>query len=85
VKNLNIWLHLVINILSTLLLTGSNAFMAAVSCPSRKEVDKPHRRGKFCMCGALVWGFEGGCEKEGVCGVDSGAEFGAFSSAVSSH
>lgn len=28
VKQLNIWLHLVINILSTLLLTGSNAFMA---------------------------------------------------------
>lgn len=56
VKSLNTWLHLSINILSTLLLTGSNAFMAAFSCPSRKEVDKAHRRGNFLHVGSFSLG-----------------------------
>jgi hypothetical protein len=56
VKSLNTWLHLVINILSTLLLTGSNAFMAAFSCPSREEVDKAHRRGRFLHVGSFSLG-----------------------------
>jgi hypothetical protein len=63
VKSLNTWLHLVINILSTLLLTGSNAFMAAFSCPSRKEVDKAHRRGRFLHIGSLSLGNLGGIAK----------------------
>ena len=56
IKNLNTWLHLMINVLSTLLLTGSNAFMAVFSCPSRKEVDKAHRRGKFLRVGSISLG-----------------------------
>lgn len=56
IKSLNTWLHLAINILSTLLLTGSNAFMAVFSCPSRKEVDKAHRRGKFLRVGSFSLG-----------------------------
>lgn len=56
VKSLNNWLHLLINILSTLLLTGSNAFMSAFSCPSREEVDKAHSRGRALQVGVLSFG-----------------------------
>ncbi len=56
VKSLNTWLHFAINVLSTLLLTGSNAFMAAFSCPSRKEVDKAHQRGRFLHVGSFSLG-----------------------------
>ncbi|KIW00772.1 uncharacterized protein PV09_07752 [Verruconis gallopava] len=53
VKKTNTWLHLLINILSTLLLTGSNAFMSTYSCPSRKEVDRAHARKKWLHVGML--------------------------------
>jgi hypothetical protein len=56
VKQLNTWLHLVINILSTLLLTGSNAFMSAFSCPSRAELDREHARGRTLHVGILSFG-----------------------------
>ncbi|KAF4628620.1 hypothetical protein G7Y89_g9538 [Cudoniella acicularis] len=56
VKGLSTWYHLLINILSTLLLTGSNAFMAAYSCPSREEVDRAHQRGRFLHVGSLSFG-----------------------------
>jgi len=56
IKSLNTWLHLLINILSTLLLTGSNAFMATFCCPSRKEVDKAHARGRFLHVGSMSLG-----------------------------
>jgi hypothetical protein len=56
VKKLNTWLHLVINILSTLLLTGSNAFMACYSCPSREEVDKAHFKCRSLHIGVLSFG-----------------------------
>lgn len=56
VKNLSTWYHLLINILSTLLLTGSNAFMAVYSCPSREEVDRAHQRGRFLNVGGLSFG-----------------------------
>jgi hypothetical protein len=56
VKQLNTWLHLVINILSTLLLTGSNAFMACFSCPSREEVDQAHAKNRSIHIGVLSFG-----------------------------
>lgn len=56
VKNLSTWYHLLINILSTLLLTGSNAFMAVYSCPSRQEVDRAHQRGRVLNVGGLSFG-----------------------------
>lgn len=56
VKNLSTWYHLLINILSTLLLTGSNAFMAAYACPSRQEIDKAHQRGRWLHVGRLSFG-----------------------------
>jgi hypothetical protein len=52
-KRTNTWLHLLINILSTLLLTGSNAFMGVYCCPSRKEVDQAHARRKWLHVGML--------------------------------
>lgn len=55
-KSLNTWLHFAINILSTLLLAGSNAFMAAFCCPSREEVDRAHRRGKSLQVGIFNFG-----------------------------
>jgi hypothetical protein len=56
VKSVNMWLHLGINILSTLLLTASNTFMAAYCCPSRKEIDKAHQQRKSLQIGSLGLG-----------------------------
>lgn len=55
VKSTNTWLHFAINILSTLLLTGSNTFMATFCCPSRKEVDKAHERYRSLHVGSFSW------------------------------
>lgn len=52
-KRLNTWLHLLINILSTLLLAGSNAFMQVFSAPTRQEVDRAHARGIWLHIGVL--------------------------------
>lgn len=41
-KNLSLWLHLVINALSTALLSASNYCMQCLSSPTRKEIDKAH-------------------------------------------
>ena len=53
VKRLNTWLHLAINVLSTLLLTGSNAFMAAYSGPTRQEIDQAHARRRWLHVGSM--------------------------------
>ncbi|KIX08961.1 uncharacterized protein Z518_00039 [Rhinocladiella mackenziei CBS 650.93] len=50
-KQLSIWVHLAINILSTLLLGGSNYCMQCVSAPTRKEIDKAHSQGKYLDIG----------------------------------
>ncbi|KAL5318030.1 hypothetical protein ACEPPN_015134 [Leptodophora sp. 'Broadleaf-Isolate-01'] len=63
VKNTNTWLHFVINILSTLLLTGSNTFMATFCCPSREEVDRAHERYKWLHVGSFSWSNLGGIAK----------------------
>lgn len=41
-KDLSLWLHLVINILSTLLLGASNYCMQCLASPTREEVDIAH-------------------------------------------
>ena len=51
VRNMNTWFHLLINALSTLLLTGSNAFVAAYSSPTREEVDKSACEAAMASCG----------------------------------
>lgn len=43
-KHLSLWLHLVINALSTLLLGASNYCMQCLSSPTREEIDKAHAR-----------------------------------------
>ncbi|KAN0085419.1 hypothetical protein V8E54_001886 [Elaphomyces granulatus] len=41
----NISAHLIINALSTLLLSGSNYCMQCLSAPTRREIDNAHKRG----------------------------------------
>ena len=43
VKRLNLWLHLLINILSTMLLGASNYTIQCVSAPTRSDIDRAHR------------------------------------------
>lgn len=45
IKRLNSGLHLAINILSTILLSGSNYCMQCLSAPTRTDVDIAHARG----------------------------------------
>lgn len=50
-KNLGFWLHLVINVLSTLLLGASNYSMQCLSSPTRSEVDEAHRKHQWLDIG----------------------------------
>ncbi len=43
-KDLSLWVHLAINVLSTLLLGASNYTMQCLSSPTREEIDTAHRR-----------------------------------------
>ncbi|MCJ1261513.1 hypothetical protein MMC22_001377, partial [Lobaria immixta] len=43
-KRLDLWLHLGINLLSTMLLGASNYTMQCLSSPTRDEIDKAHRQ-----------------------------------------
>ena len=43
-KDLSLWLHLIINALSTILLASSNYCMQILSSPTREEVDRAHSR-----------------------------------------
>ncbi|PLB52255.1 hypothetical protein P170DRAFT_350349 [Aspergillus steynii IBT 23096] len=51
VRRLSIALHLLINILSTSLLCASNYGMQCLSAPTRKDIDRAHRRGKWLDIG----------------------------------
>ena len=42
--HLSLWLHLIINLLSTLLLSASNYSMQCLASPTREEVDNAHSR-----------------------------------------
>jgi len=53
VKKSNTLLHLLINILSTIILLASAAFMQAYSSPTRQEIDKAHRSGSWLHVGLL--------------------------------
>ena len=50
-KNLNIGVHLLINLLSTVLLGASNYCMQCMSAPTRAEVDRSHTRFKWVDIG----------------------------------
>ncbi|KAF6837258.1 hypothetical protein CPLU01_03122 [Colletotrichum plurivorum] len=48
-------LHLLINILSTVILASSNFFMQVLNAPSRREVDAAHARGIWLDIGVPSW------------------------------
>lgn len=50
-KTLSIWLHLVINVLSTALLSASNYCMQCLSSPTRQDIDKAHAQNKWLDIG----------------------------------
>lgn len=50
-KNLSLWLHLAINVLSTTLLSASNYCMQCLSSPTRQEVNKAHAKNKWLDIG----------------------------------
>lgn len=50
-RKVNTGIHVLINILSTMLLGGSNYCMQCLSAPSRLEVDAAHARGRYLDIG----------------------------------
>lgn len=52
-RKINTGLHIVINVLSTALLSSSNYCMQCLSAPTRKDVDAAHAQGKWLNIGVL--------------------------------
>ncbi|KAL9601249.1 MAG: hypothetical protein Q9219_002654 [cf. Caloplaca sp. 3 TL-2023] len=50
-RNLTIWLHLLINVLSTVLLAASNYCMQCLSSPTRAKIDRAHARHRWLDIG----------------------------------
>ena len=50
-KRLDLGLHLLINVLSTLLLGASNYSMQCLSAPTRKDIDQAHRSNSWMDIG----------------------------------
>ena len=55
-KAIGLWLHLGINTLSTLLLSGSNYTQQCLSAPTRKEIDTAHTKRKWMDIGVPSFG-----------------------------
>ena len=51
VKKTDMWLHLLINVLGTLLLGASNYCMQCMTAPTRQEVDRAHQEHKWVDIG----------------------------------
>jgi hypothetical protein len=51
VRRLNVWVHLLVNVLSTLLLCASNYCMQILNAPSRSEIDQAHSRRQWLQIG----------------------------------
>ncbi|KAI1503677.1 hypothetical protein F5X99DRAFT_87631 [Biscogniauxia marginata] len=49
---INLWLHLLLNVFSTIILASSNFFCQVLNSPSRGEVDASHAKGKSMLIGA---------------------------------
>lgn len=47
VANFNLWLHLLINLLSTGMLSASNFCMQLQAAPTRDDIDRAHEQGRF--------------------------------------
>ncbi|KAF2126203.1 hypothetical protein P153DRAFT_388946 [Dothidotthia symphoricarpi CBS 119687] len=50
-RKINVWIHLIINIISTLLLSASNYCMQVLSAPSRKELARAHAQRYWLQIG----------------------------------
>lgn len=50
-KKMSMWLHLAINVLSTVLLSASNYCMQCLSSRTREEVDRAHANGMWLDIG----------------------------------
>jgi hypothetical protein len=51
IKKINTGLHVVINVFSTILLSGSNYCMQCLSAPTREDIDGAHAKGKWLDIG----------------------------------
>lgn len=51
VEKINTWVHLAINAVSTVLLSGSNYCMQILCAPTRKEIDRAHGKKKWLDIG----------------------------------
>ena len=51
IRTLSTWLHIIINVLSTLLLSASNYTTQCISSPTRDEVDRAHKRNIYMDIG----------------------------------
>ncbi|KAJ4135352.1 hypothetical protein NW765_009323 [Fusarium oxysporum] len=51
-KTINLFLHLLLNVFSTLILASSNYFMQILNAPSRVELDRAHARSGWVNIGA---------------------------------
>jgi hypothetical protein len=52
-RRLNVVIHLVINLLSTVILASSNYAMQCLSAPTRTELDRAHEKSKWLDIGVL--------------------------------
>ncbi|EXJ70327.1 uncharacterized protein A1O5_06395 [Cladophialophora psammophila CBS 110553] len=53
IQDLNKWAHLLINLLSTILLSGSNYCMQSLSAPTRSDINSAHSSGRWLDIGVL--------------------------------
>lgn len=51
IKHLNTGLHVMINVFSTIILSGSNYCMQCLSAPTRRDIDQAHAEGKWLDVG----------------------------------
>jgi hypothetical protein len=51
VKSMNTAIHVMINVLSTVLLAGSNYCMQSLSAPTRAQIDEAHRKAQWVDVG----------------------------------
>jgi len=51
IKTMNTWLHLLINVLSTIILAGSNYCMQCLCAPDRQDINNGHQKGKYLDIG----------------------------------
>lgn len=60
VEQAAVWLHVAINVLSSLLLSASNYTMQTLCSPTREEVDRAHAKGDWVDIGTPsfrnIWG-----------------------------